>query len=88
FAGYVNWQVTPKWATSARSEIFHDIGGFRTGFDQKWGETTLTVAYFAQPQLGFRAETRWDSSNRPVFIQNLSGLTHYQSYDLQALVKF
>ncbi len=88
FAGYLNWQATAKWAASLRSEVFHDLGGYRTGFNQTWDETTVTLAYFPQPQLGFRAEARWDNSNHPVFIQNLGGTNQFQGYDLQALVKF
>ncbi|HTD32264.1 MAG TPA: outer membrane beta-barrel protein [Candidatus Elarobacter sp.] len=88
-AGYATYQLTPKLSAALRSETFGDAGGYRTGYDQRWRETTLTFAYAPSAPLLFRLEGRADSSNRGIWIAS-GGLpaTSLQSIAVQALVKF
>lgn len=87
-AGYVNWQMTPRWASSLRVEGFADNGGYRTGFDQHWSETSVTLGYSPSAQVTFRGEARYDTSNHAVFTNNAAGTPQLQGYALQALVRF
>lgn len=87
-AGYVNWQVNPRWASSLRLEGFNDAGGYRTGFDQRWQEATLTVGYSPTSQMTLRAEARHDLSNHPIFMKNAAGSGTLNSIELQALMKY
>ncbi len=48
---------------TGRGEYFADNGGSRTGFDQRWEEGTVTLAYAPNNNLIFRAEYRYDASN-------------------------
>jgi hypothetical protein len=88
-AGYATYQLTAKLSAALRSETFGDGGGYRTGYDQRWRETTLTFAYAPSAPLVFRLEGRADSSNRSVWIASGgSPSTSRQSIAAQALVKF
>jgi hypothetical protein len=87
-AGYVNWQMNSRWASSLRVEGFNDDGGYRTGFTQRWNEETVTLGYSPSAQLTFRAEGRWDTSNHPLFTTNLGGTANMSSVGLQALIKY
>lgn len=87
-AGYVNWQMNTRWASSLRVEGFTDDGGYRTGFDQHWNETTVTLGYAPSAQVTFRAEARYDSSNHAVFTNGGTGTASLQGVALQALLKF
>lgn len=88
-AGYVEYQFTGKLSAALRGETFADRGGYRTGYDQQWGETTLTLAYAPSAPLAFRIEGRADHSNHPVWADQ-TGALHgtMQSVAAQALVKF
>ena len=88
-AGYAQYQFTPKLSASLRGETFNDHGGYRTGFDQQWGETTLTLSYAPSAPLVFRIEGRADHSNHPVWADQV-GVLHgaMQSIAAQVLVKF
>lgn len=88
-AGYLNWTINPRWAASGRLETFRDRGGYRTGFDQTWGEGTVTVGYSPSSSVTLRAEGRFDTSNHALFsTSNGAGTSNLQSFGLQALVKF
>lgn len=88
-AGYATYQLTPKLAAALRSETFGDAGGYRTGYDQRLRETTLTFAYAPSALLVFRLEGRADTSSRAVWIQSAgSPSTSLRSIAVQALVKF
>ena len=88
-AGYAQYQITPKLSTALRSEVFNDHGGYRTGYDQQWRETTLTFAYAPSAPVTLRLEGRADSSNHPVWTDTVGALhTAMQSIAAQVLVKF
>lgn len=88
-AAYAQYQLTPKLSAALRAETFSDRGGYRTGFDQQWRETTLTLAYAPSAPVVFRVEGRSDRSNRPVWA-DASTFFHngMQSLAAQVLVKF
>ena len=88
-AGYAQYQLTPKLSAALRAETFNDHGGYRTGFDQQWSESTLTLAYAPSAAVTFRVEGRSDRSNHPVWA-DASTFFHngMQSLAAQVLVKF
>ncbi|MDR3443481.1 MAG: outer membrane beta-barrel protein [Legionella sp.] len=89
-AGYINYQLSDKWRTSLRGELFNDSDGYRTGVVQKWDELTLTVGYIVLKDFELRAETRHDFSNVNSFLRtNGIGTSNYQqSYALEGVLKF
>lgn len=88
-AGYATYQLTPKLSAALRAETFGDAGGYRTGFDQRWRETTLTFAYAPSAPVVFRLEGRADNSNRAVWTDSGGALRNtLQSVAAQILVKF
>lgn len=89
-AGYANYQVTDKWQTSIRGEIYSDRNGFMTGVAQCWKEVTLALAYLPMKNVELRAETRHDFSNVNAFV-NRHGMgvnSNQQSYALEGFYKF
>jgi len=89
FAGYAQYQLSAKLSAALRAETFNDHGGYRTGYDQQWRETTLTLAYAPSAPVVFRVEGRTDRSNHPVWA-DASTFSHngMQSLAAQVLVKF
>jgi hypothetical protein len=88
-AAYANYQVTPKWSGTVRGELFRDGGGFRTGFDQKWGEQTITAQYQPSSPLMLRLEYRNDDSNQPVFLRTDGTTVKFEhTLGLEAIAKF
>lgn len=88
-AGYATYQLTAKLSAALRSETFGDAGGYRTGFDQRWRETTLTFAYAPSAPVVLRLEGRTDSSSRAVWADAAGILRNtLQSAAAQVLVKF
>jgi putative OmpL-like beta-barrel porin-2 len=88
-AGYAQYQLTPKLSAALRSETFNDNGGYRTGYDQRWRETTLTFAYAPSAPVVFRVEGRADKTNRTNFADSGAFLHDgMQSIAAQVLVKF
>jgi hypothetical protein len=88
-AGYAQYQLSPKLSAALRAETFNDRGGYRTGYDQQWRETSLTLAYAPSAPLVFRLEGRTDRSNRPVWADQAGLLRNdMQSIAAQVLVKF
>lgn len=90
FAGYAQYQFTSKFSAALRGERFNDHGGYRTGYDQRWDEGTLTLAYAPSAPVVFRLEGRADSSSHPVWADVFSTKlrTTMQSVAAQVLVKF
>jgi hypothetical protein len=88
-AGYAEYQLTAKLSAALRGETFNDHGGYRTGYDQQWGETTLTLAYAPSAPVVFRLEGRTDHSNHLVWADQTGALRgNMQSIAAQVLVKF
>ncbi len=72
-AGYVKYQLVPKFSLAARYEYVSDRGGYLSGSTQALKEGTLTAAY--QPLDGFQLkwEFRHDYSNQPFFLSHAPG---------------
>jgi hypothetical protein len=88
-AGYATYQLSSKLSAALRSETFGDAGGYRSGFDQRWRETTLTFAYAPSAPLVLRLEGRADTSNRTPWADSAGILRKsLQSVAAQVLVKF
>ena len=88
-AGYATYQLNTKLSAALRSETFADNGGYRTTYDQRWRETTLTFAYAPSAPVVFRLEGRADSSSRSIWTDNGGALRNaMQSVAAQVLVKF
>ena len=88
-AGYAQYQLTPKLSAALRAETFNDHGGYRTGYDQQWSETTFTLAYAPSAPVVFRVEGRSDRSNHPVWADSSTFFHNgMQSLAAQVLVKF
>ena len=89
-AGYLNYQMGDRWSASLRGELFTDAGGYRTTYDQRWGETTWTLAYAPSTPLLFRFEYRNDGNSQPVWnsASGGTGQNGVQTIGLQAIVKF
>jgi hypothetical protein len=69
-AGYLNYAINDHWRVSLRSEYLDDQDGYRTGFIQKWQETTLTLAWMPSKAVELRLEGRADRSDHAVFVKD------------------
>jgi hypothetical protein len=97
-AGYLNYAFNDHWRASLRSEYLDDQDGYRTGFVQKWKETTLTVAWMPNKAVELRLEGRADRSDQTVFVKDNAYFTsegdprflgdQQSSVALEALYKF
>jgi hypothetical protein len=74
-AGYLNYAFNDHWRASLRSEYLDDQDGYRTGFIQKWRETTLTVAWMPSKAVEVRLEGRADRSDHSVFVKDSAYFT-------------
>ena len=76
-AGYLTWQMSPKFRGVVRLESFDDHDGFRFGAGAatltnpqvKYTEGTLTLAYIPADNFELRAEVREDKADQQVFAQ-------------------
>lgn len=95
-SGYLNYQFTPLYLLSLRTESFHDTNGFRTGIAQRLQSNTATVSYSPGNYI-FRAEYRIDASDGNNFqyrndgIDPITGLPggrpHQSSLGFEAVLK-
>ncbi len=74
-AGYLNYAFNDHWRASLRSEYLDDQNGYRTGFVQKWKETTLTLAWMPSNAAELRLEGRIDHSDHSVFVKDSAYFT-------------
>lgn len=72
-AGYVRYQLSPKWAVAARGEYLFDHGGLFSGVTQALKESTATLEYKFFDGLIMREEWRRDWSNVPYFLTSTLG---------------
>lgn len=77
-AGYVRYQLTPKFAVAGRAEYLSDRGGLFTGVTQAVKETTVTTEYKFSDGFLARGEWRRDFSNQPYFYTDLLGILNRQ----------
>lgn len=75
-AGYLKYQFDPKWATAFRYEYYDDHGGFTTGVAEHLHEFTATIERKIAGNLITRWEYRYDLSNRKVFAETATPVTH------------
>jgi Putative beta-barrel porin-2, OmpL-like. bbp2 len=97
-AGYLNFAINDHWRASLRGEYLDDQDGYRTGFMQRWKETTLTVAWMPSKAVELRLEGRADRSDHPVFVKDSAFFTsagdprfagdQQSSIAVEALLKF
>jgi len=90
-AGYAEYAFTSSFSAALRAETFNDAEGYRTGYDQQWKETTVTLSYTppGASMLTFRLEGRADVSNQGVWLTPGGLLTNnLQSVAGQVLIKF
>tara|TARA_B110001454_G_C12723270_1_gene436146 strand:- start:21722 stop:23209 length:1488 start_codon:yes stop_codon:yes gene_type:complete len=73
-AGYLRYQIDPKWAVSPRIEVVEDKDNLAMGESldggQKLSSYTLTLERKLNPNLILRLEGRYDTSNNKVFTSN------------------
>jgi hypothetical protein len=88
-AGYASYALSNAWMAALRLEYMGDYGGLRTGINQRWGESTLTLQYAPNSNIIVRGEVRGDKSNRLFF--NGPGGNKYNSnaqFGLETIVKW
>ena len=97
FAGYVTWNITPKFRGTVRLESFDDKDGARFGLPvgggttgaQKYKEGTLTLAYLPNDSFEFRGEVRQDSADQSVFSDSAGNFSKsMSSFALSGIYKF
>lgn len=75
-AGYLKYQLDPKWAVAGRYEYYDDHAGFTTAVAGHYHEFTATLERKIAGNLITRWEYRYDLSNNPVFAENLASEKH------------
>jgi len=70
YAVYANLGIGDKHSVTLRGEVFDDQDSFRTGTVQTLREATLTFACKMRESLEWRAEYRYDQSNKDVFVND------------------
>lgn len=75
-AGYLKYQLDPKWAVAGRYEYYDDHNGFTTAVAGHYHEFTATLERKIAGNLITRWEYRYDLSNNPVFADSLTGEKH------------
>lgn len=100
-AGYVNYQIDPKWRLSLRGEVFDDKDGVRIALvdldpssssfgelSEKSKEVTLTVGYAATANFELRGEVRQDFTEEEAFVDGDSTKDSNTYVAVEALYKF
>lgn len=72
-AGYLNYDLTPKFLLHLRAEMLDDQDGARTGMVQKLTEITFTPEYKISDNMSVRGEFRMDSSDQEAFAKLEAG---------------
>ena len=67
-AGYVNYLFSGHWRASLRAEALEDPDGYRSSVQQRWAETTATLAWMPIRTVELRLEGRQDQSSRAAFV--------------------
>ncbi len=73
-AGYVQYQLSSRFAVAARAEYLSDRGGMFSGLNQALKETTGTFDYKLGDGFLMRYEWRRDFSNQPSFLTDTQGV--------------
>ena len=72
-AGYLRYQVSPRFAIAGRAEYLADHGGMFSGVTQALKETTFTTEYQFGEGFLMRGEWRRDFSDQPYFLTSTLG---------------
>jgi hypothetical protein len=75
-AGYLKYQLDPKWAVAGRYEYYDDHAGFTTGVAGHYHEFTATLERKIAGNLITRWEYRYDLSNNAVFAESFTPEKH------------
>jgi len=79
-AGYIQYQLSPKFALATRAEYLSDRGGLFSGITQALKENTVTFDYRVFQGFLMRYEWRRDYSNQPSFLTDVQGvLSNHQT---------
>jgi hypothetical protein len=79
-AGYIQYQLSPKFALATRAEYLSDRGGLFSGITQALKENTVTFDYKVFEGFLMRYEWRRDYSNKPSFLTDVQGvLSNHQT---------
>ena len=79
-AGYIQYQLSSKFALATRAEYLSDRGGLFSGITQALKENTVTFDYRVFEGFLMRYEWRRDYSNRPSFLTDVQGvLSNHQT---------
>ena len=73
-AGYLRYQVKPRFAVAVRAEYLGDPNGLFSGAGQALKETTFTTEYKFGDGFLMRGEYRRDFSNQPEFFTSTLGV--------------
>jgi len=82
FAGYLKYQMTPKFSMASRTEFFADKSVFRQAVDQRLFGQTFTAEYKLTDQLITRGELRFDKGNES---DGFSGKSHQTTIGAQMI---
>jgi hypothetical protein len=63
-AGYLFYKLTDTLTPQIRGELFHDVTGFRTGFEGLYSAVTTGVAWAPNDGLLIRPSVRYDLHDR------------------------
>jgi hypothetical protein len=58
--GFLLYELTERWTAVVRGDVFRDVNGVRTGFNDTFNEITLGAIYKPRTWLWIRPEVRWD----------------------------
>jgi hypothetical protein len=79
-AGYIQYQLSSKFALATRAEYLSDRGGLFSGITQALKENTVTFDYRVFDGFLMRYEWRRDYSNAPSFLTDVQGvLSNHQT---------
>ncbi len=86
FAGYVNYQFTDKFSTTARYEIFYDDAVARTGIGGRFFAQTYTAEYKLHENLIARGEFRHDVNQDNSLFSGVSGASEVNDDSSQSTI--
>ena len=82
-AGFALYEFSDRLTAVLRGEVFRDVNGVRTGYNDTYFETTLGLIIKPRPWLWFRPEVRWDWANgEPVYNDEKSNHQFTYGFDM------
>lgn len=82
-AGFALYEFSDRLTAVLRGEVFRDVNGVRTGYNDTYYETTLGLIIKPRPWLWFRPEVRWDwAAGEPVYNDEKSNHQFTYGFDM------